>query len=280
MNTVHLVCPFPPCTAEWWVGREAGQTHFPIPFHMPEGFEGSGRYDLRCPGAAHTVHGEGDEPRELTTPSVEQMTRAYEHHLMRLAVERERDARQSDAEQAKAKHYLGFPVGRPVDHERSTDMYFPGRPADAPEPGPGESHPAVEIGTGHHLGRAAMEDAHDTTRGLVILAFDKMREALGKLSGCAAALNGAVGIATMAEIEATAAGALVNAAVGTGSGKPQPAEQMAEQMALAIDTIMGSGHEGGNIFNAIEIARIRVEAATQQLAAAQLRAEQYIALLS
>lgn len=281
MSTVHLVCPFPPCTAEWWIGRSPGQTRFPVPFHMPQGFDGSGRYDLRCPGASHTVIGEGDEPNELDPPSVEAMSRAYEYHLTKLAVERDRAQRELDAEQAKQHPHLGFPVGRPVDHERSTDMYFPGRPADAPEPGPGEAPAApVDYGNvaGHHLGRAAMDNAHDTTRGLVILAKAKMEEARGKLAGLAAALNGAVGIATMAEIEATAGGALVTAAVGSGHGKPQPAEAMAEQMAMAIDTIMGP--DGGNVFNAIEIARIRTETASQQLTAAIAQAERYIALLS
>lgn len=282
MNTVHLVCPFPPCTAEWWVGRQPAQTHFPIPFHMPQGFEGSARYDLRCPGTAHTVSGDGDEPSDLPAPSVEAMTRAYEYHLLRLAVEREREQRQSDAERAKAQHHLGFPVGRPVDHEQSTDMYFPGRPADAPEPGPGEA-PAqhVDYGNvaGHHLGRAAVENAHDTARGLVLLAIPRMEEAIGKLTGVMHALNGAIGITTMAEIEATAANALVIAAVGSGAGKPTSAERMAEQMVLAIDTIMGVTRPG-NIFNAIEVAKIRVTAAIQQLTAAVSKAREYVALLS
>jgi hypothetical protein len=125
-----------------------------------------------------------------------------------------------------------------------------------------------------------VDNAHDTTLGLVQIAIPRMEEAIGKLSGCINALNGATGIATMAEIEATAANALVIAAVGTGAGKPAPAEQMAEQMALGIDTIMGQDTEGGNIFNAIEVAKIRVTAAVQQLNAAVEQARQYIALLS
>jgi len=281
MSVVHLVCPFPPCTAEWWVGREPGQTRFPVPFHMPQGFEGAERYELRCPGAVHTLRGEGDEPRELDAPSNEAMNRAYEHHLVQLAIEHERAEREREAERGKQAPHLGYPVGRPVDYARSTDMYFPGRPADAPEPGPGEAPTApVDFGNvaGHHLGRAAMDNAHDTTKGLVILARAKMQEAVGKLAGCAAALNGATGIAVMAEIEATAGNALVIAAVGTGAGKPAPAEQMAEQMALAVDTIMGP--DGGNVFNAIEVAKIRVETASQQLTAAIEQANRYVALLS
>jgi hypothetical protein len=122
-----------------------------------------------------------------------------------------------------------------------------------------------------------VENAHDTTRGLILLAIPRIEEAIGKLSGVVNALNGATGIATMAEIEATAANALVIAAVGTGAGKPASAEQMAEQMALAIDTIMGPD---GNIFNAIEVAKIRVTAAIQSLTAALQKAREYVALLS
>jgi len=243
---------------------------------MPQGFEGAERYELRCPGAVQTLKGDGDEPTDLDPPAVEQMNRAYETHLIRLATEREQAERAAEAEQGRAGPHIGFPVGRPVDHERSTDMYFPGRPADAPEPGPGEPHPQVEIGQGHHLGRAAVDNSHDTTRGLVQLAIPRMEEAIGKLAGCVNTLNGATGIATMAEIEATAANALVIAAVGTGAGKPAAAEAMAEQMAMGVDTIMGED----NVFNAIEVGKIRVTAAIQQLTAAVEQARQYVALLS
>lgn len=280
MTTHHIVCPFPPCTAEWWTGANPGQTGFEVPFHMPQGFEGAERYELRCPGALIVMHAEGKGPGTMSGPDYERVTRAYEHHLLRLNIERERAEREADAAGPKASPHLGFPVGRPVDHELSTDMYFPGRPADAPEPGPGEA-PAqpVDFGNvaGHHLGRAAVENAHDTTRGLILLAIPRIEEAIGKLSGVVNALNGATGIATMAEIEATAAAALITAAVGTGAGKPTSAEQMAEQMALAIDTIMGPD---GNIFNAIEVAKIRVTAAIQSLTAALQKAREYVALLS
>lgn len=282
MSTVHLVCPFPPCTAEWWVGREPGQTHFPIPFHMPQGFEGTETYDLRCPGAVHTLSGEGDEPRGLSAPSTEQMTRAYERYLVKLAVLRERAERQTDAERAKAQHHLGFPVGRPVDHAMNTDMYFPGRPADAPEPGPGES-PAqpVDFGNvaGHHLGRAAMDNAHSTTKGLAGLAMAKMGEVQDQLAQITDHLDRATAQAVAAEALMTAANTLVIAAVGTGADAGDAGEAMAEQAAVATDTIGGQA-EGGNVFNAINVAKIRVEAASQQLTAAVTKASEYIARLS
>jgi hypothetical protein len=274
VTTAHVYCPYPPCKAEWWIGVEPGAVFVSIPLHKPEGFEGAEWYTLRCPGALGLVTPEG----ELNVQTAGVVNRAYEHYMLALAHHREKAEREAEAERGKTAPHIGFPVGRPVDPNRPADQWFPGRPADAPEPGPGEAHPQVEIGTGHHLGRAAVDNAHDTTKGLVILAMAKMRESQGKLAGCAAALNGSIGIATMAEIEATAGNTLVIAAVGTGAGKPRPAEAMAEQMAMAIDTIMGPN--GGNIFNAIEVARIRVETASQQLTAAISQAEQYVALLS
>jgi hypothetical protein len=306
VSAFHIVCPFPPCTAEWWIGGGHGQTIFEVPLHLPQGFEGADRYDLRCPGALLRPRLDGPDATPLYLPDdVELITRAYERHLLWLAKTHDEQAAERGAIDAtlndldrrdreneppispepppSAGAYMGGPLGRPADWERPREEYFPGRPADAPEPGPGDP-PAGYVPSGvegiHLTGRDAMDNAHDTTKGLVLLAMAKMNETQGKLAGCAAALGGAVGLATMAEMEATAGNALVIAAVGTGAGKPRSAEAMAEQMAVAVDTIMGEGHEGGNLFNAIEIARIRVEAAAQQIAAALQQAEQYVALLS
>lgn len=276
MTTAHVYCPFPPCRAEWWVGLEPGATYVSIPLHMPQGFEGSERFTVRCPGALGLVL---PDTGEMSGSTADLVNRAYENFLIWLAHKHEREERAAEAARGAAGPHIGFPVGRAVDPDRPDEQWFPGRPADAPEPGPGESHPVVDHGNvaGHHLGRAAVDNAHDTTRGLVLLALTRMRETQGKLMGAQHALNGVTGIVTMAEIEATAANALVIAAVGTGAGKPRPAEAMAEQMAMAVDTLMG---RDGNIFTATELAKIRVETMAQQMAAAIQNAEQYIALLS
>jgi hypothetical protein len=243
---------------------------------MPQGFEGSERFTVRCPGALGLVL---PDTGEMSGSTADLVNRAYENFLIWLAHKHEREERAAEAARGAAGPHIGFPVGRAVDPDRPDEQWFPGRPADAPEPGPGESHPVVDHGNvaGHHLGRAAVDNAHDTTRGLVLLALTRMRETQGKLMGAQHALNGVTGIVTMAEIEATAANALVIAAVGTGAGKPRPAEAMAEQMAMAVDTLMG---RDGNIFTATELAKIRVETMAQQMAAAIQNAEQYIALLS
>jgi hypothetical protein len=256
------------------MGLDPGAGVVQVPLHLPQGFEGAEHYDLRCPGAIGFVSRTG----EMNAGTADVVNRAYENYLIRLAHEHEAAERAAEAAKGKSGPYVGFPVGRPVDPDRPAEQWFPGRPADAPEPGPGESHPAVEIGTGHHLGRAAVDNAHDTTRGLVMLAITRMRETQRKLGGCINALNGATGLTTMAEMEVTAGNALVIAAVGTGAGKPQSAQQMAEQMALACDTIMGPN--GQNVFNAIEVAKIRATVAIQQITSAIQQAEQYVALLS
>jgi len=281
VSAVHIVCPFPPCTAEWWVGREPGQTRFPIPFHMPQGFEGAQRYELRCPGAVLTVRGDGDEPNELDAPSNEIINRAYEHHLIQLAIEHERAERQAEAERGKQAPHLGYPVGRPVDFERSTDMYFPGRPADAPEPGPGEapSQP-VDFGNvaGHHLGRSAVENAHETTKGLARLAVVELGKTQDVLSSVTDALDAAEAQGVAAEALIHASSALVKAAVGTGANTNAAGEQMAEQTALAKATI--GGENADNIQVAIQLAKIRVELAVQQIAAAVTKANEYIGSIS
>jgi len=278
----HVIdCPFPPCVARWVVARNVWQ----VPYHtirgpsVPPLFRGV----FKCPGSLVGLLVGTTEPDTPSRAMMAERGRIYE--------ERVEEWRETERERVERLRAAGgdvdetpwlAPEGRaPSDPTPGNVLYFPGRPADAPEPGPGEE-PAqvVEIGTGHHLGRAAVDNAHDTTKGLVLLAIPRMEEAIYKLSGCVNALNGTTGIATMAEIEATAANALVIAAVGTGAGKPAPAEAMAEQMALGVDTIMGESADGGNIYNAVEVAKIRVTAAIQQLSSAVENARQYIALLS
>jgi hypothetical protein len=276
--THRLVCPFPPCSGWWNVSANVWQ----VPYHnvigpnVPPLFR-----HFKCPGALVNFHLGTDR---ILSADRQGLIDRGEIYWARLAEWRASERRATEAAQAantEPETPMMLPEGRPPDLTEGKIIYFPGRPADAPEPGAGEAATQpVDYGNvaGHHLGRAEVDNAHDTTRGLVVLAMAKMRETQGKLAACGNALDGAVGIATMAEMEVTAGNALVVAAVGSGADKPSPAEAMAEQMAVAVDTIMGP--DGGNVFNAIEVARIRVETASQQVAAALTQAEQYLALLS
>jgi len=279
--THRIDCPFLPCEAWWNVGPNVWQ----VPYHSIRGASVPGifRHVFKCPGALVGLRFGTAEPDTPSMAAMAERAAIYEARVEEWqAAERERVERLRATGGDIDETPLITPEGRkPTDSTPGNVLYFPGRPADAPEPGPGEE-PAqvVEIGTGHHLGRAAVDNAHDTTRGLVQLAIPRMEETIGKLTGCINALNGATGITTMAEVEATAANALIIAAVGTGAGKPAPAEAMAEQMAMGVDTIMGESADGGNIYNAIEVAKIRVTAAIQQVSAAVEQARQYVSLLS
>lgn len=259
----HLKCPFPPCTAEWWFGNLAQNT---IPPHQAEGFATAAVWLPWCPG---TMTAYKPDSQELTEPDKAKIERAYQQYLARQA------ETVREPEDVYSGEYLGAPIGRPVDPDRDRDEFFPGRPADAPEPGPGEAHPAVEIGTGHHLGKAAMDNAHGTAAGLAGLAINQMGLTQDLLARLTSALDEAESLAQAAESQITAVQSLVISAVGTGEGTGEGGNKMAEQTALAVDTI--GGGEGGNIFNAINVAKIRVELAHQQVAAAVDGGNQYIA---
>lgn len=306
MSTIHVTCPFPPCTSEWWIGREPAQTRITVPFHWPEGdFPGHERYgDTRCPGAM-AMYDCSTNDLALVAVSAEQINRAYENYLLWLAktrdeqaAERERreeflneveriegdrrreeDQRQRDLDAQQAGPHIGGPVGRPVDWDRPREEYFPGRPADAPEPGPDEppAAPLPKGVEGHHLGRDAVDDSHAATVGLTRLALEQHARAQEALSVVTELLERATAMAAVAETHVQSANALVISAVGTGAGKPAPGEAMAEQTALAVDTL--SGTEGGNLHNAINLAKIRAETAHQQIAGATSNGQAYIGLL-
>jgi len=277
-RTHRIDCPFPPCDAWWNVSANVTQ----VPYHNLRGMDIPPIFHkFRCPGSLTNFYLGTNNPLQA---DVERMRRGLALYEQR--VEEWRTAEAYRVEQLRAAEGEAvdetprlIQEGKEPDLSEGTVVYFPGRPADAPEPGPNDEPAQVlPMGSGYKAGKAEMSDAHETTRELTVLARNKMQETISKLQACAAALNGAVGLATMAEAEMTAASALSIAAVGSGHGKPQPAERMAEQTALAVSTIMGT--EGGNIFNAIEVSRIRVETAAQQLASAVDNANQYIALLS
>jgi len=263
-TTRHLVCPFPPCTAEWWFGDLSRNT---VPAHAPQGFASAAVWLPWCPGTMTGYKPDSDELRETDKAKIE---RAYQNYLAWKA------ETMHEPEDVKGGPFVGGPVGRPVDPDRDRAEFFPGRPADTPEPGVGEPPAApVPIGTGYHLGKAAMDNAHQTAAGLAGLAINQMGLTQDILSRLTSALDEAEALAQAAESQVTAVQSLVISAVGTGEGAGEGGNKMAEQTALAVDTI--GGGEGGNIFNAINVAKIRVELAHQQIAAAVEGGNQYVA---
>lgn len=279
MASAHIECPFVPCTFSTYVGLAPGQEHVAVPFHQGEG----GAHVTWiveagvCPGAGIVIDLTNDgRPRGA---DAEKMIKAYSDYRKRLAAARDAAAaaRKRLREQPP---FIGGPIGRPVDWERPRGEYFPGRPADAPEPGQGDA-PSAPVPTGvegHHLsGRDVMDDSHAATVGLTRLAIEQHAQAQEALSVVTELLERATAMAAVAETHVQSANALVTSAVGTGAGKPTPGEAMAEQSRLAADTM--SSADGGNLHNAINLAKIRAETASQQIASATSNAQAYIGLL-
>jgi len=252
--TRHLRCPFPPCTAEWWFG-DLGQDV--VPLHAPKTAP-AWTSGAACPGSLMTYQPDSDV---LAPPDTAKIQRAYAAYL-------------ALAGEPLPSAYLGAPVGRPADQPE--EYYFPGRPADAPEPGPGDPHPAVEIGAGHHLGKAEMENSHSTTKGLAMLAVNQMGLTQDLLARMTAAVDEAEAVAIAAESQIRSVQGLVSACVGTGADAPTSGERMAEQTSLAADTIGGEN----NIGNALALAKQRIADAHRQIAVAAEEGRRYIGQLS
>lgn len=165
----------------------------------------------------------------------------------------------------------GYSVGRPVDQPH--EHYFPGRPADAPEPGVG-GQPAKPVPLdqpGYPLGKAAELSTREELNHLITLVQNKLGEALNASSQATDALDKATAAAAAAGIAIDAAKALSLAAVGTGADRPQPAEVMAEQIFVASQTVP-------DLNAAVKLAHDRVTALGGQLLAAAKAADEYRAM--
>jgi hypothetical protein len=110
----------------------------------------------------------------------------------------------------------GYAVGAGPD--RPIDEFYPGRPADAPEPGPGDP-PAervpFDIG-GEHLGRAAVDNAREQLQallGMVIEQLGQTGDTLAKATGLTESVE-AQRLASMAALGS--AQSLMTTAVGGG----------------------------------------------------------------
>lgn len=158
------------------------------------------------------------------------------------------------------------------------DDYFPGRPADAPEPGVGEPPAApAPLDAGYALGKAEMENSHATTKGLAMLARNQMGLTQDLLARITAALEEAEMLAVAAESQIRSVQGLVVACVGTGAGASSSGERMAEQTALAVSTLSS---DTNSVLVAVRLTKSRVESAHEQMASAAEQAAAYIATLS
>lgn len=166
----------------------------------------------------------------------------------------------------------GIQLGRRP--EQPVSNYFPGRPADAPEPGVGErpaGRPAMDLGGGF-LGRAAVDNARDQLRTLVTMAIDQMASGQDTLARMTALVDSIAALASVVQENLRASQGLIEAAVGNGDHLPESAVSLRAQLAAATESARPSS-EGLTV-----ALRVQIEMAFSQLASAIEAANEYRAL--
>jgi hypothetical protein len=288
-------CPaYPMCTAVFAVDLKPGPSSRIAGFYPTHERLSAVGQTAECPGSGARIFGNGEvhesDRAYIRRAGVEWLRDAVQEHgeagaataeqlLAHLSGEASSvvpraDPAQLDAEVAailhRTLHETSGPVGRPAAGPR--DIYFPGRPADAPEPGRGE-RPAgrvpMDVGGGF-LGRAAMDNARDQLVTLVGMIIDQIGQTQDTLARMTGQLDGLLALAEACSGQLTSAESLTRAAVGSGTGT-EPAERLREQLILARATV--SGPDG--VPGAAALARIRVGLAFTQLRAAAQAAEEY-----
>jgi hypothetical protein len=230
----------------------------------------------RCPGSGARVLGD-NRIHEADRMHIRRAGAAW----LRKVVQRSADSGRihGDAEQlltqladqlAAEGPVSGAHLGRPANGPR--EIYFPGRPADAPEPGVGErpaGRPAMDLGGGF-LGRAAVDNARDQLQTLMGLAIEQIaqgQDTLAKMTGLVDSLKA---LDTVVGDNLRTAQGLLTAAVGSGHNVPEPAHRLRALLAAA-GAMNASASE-------ITATRVRVEKTYSQLVAAIEAAREYRAL--
>jgi hypothetical protein len=158
----------------------------------------------------------------------------------------------------------------------SVDDYFPGRPADAPEPGVGEA-PAVKLPLnqiGQPLGKAGEMSTQETHVAMIEAARAAIGEAQETLAVTLSALETIENAVGLLPPKVTAAHALVHAAVGNGENLPEVAINMRANVTAALDTTTGEG----SVAHAVLLVRSRVSTLAAQLSAASDNGQSYAAM--
>lgn len=277
-ETVPIRCPFPPCDAEWWVTDTGNGQR--VPGHLPLGdaaepWEGTPAQGESCPGsyclliniAENGGHVDA-EGRARIDRGLQQWRLASQIKEMLPLVEQAR--RNEDL----PKHpFIGFPLGgHPYE---PTPEAFPGRPADAREPGPGDKPdkqlPMNQIG--YPLGRAAMENAHAVTRNLLALTTMKVEEAAAVLHKFKGVVDILEGLANELAVHTEAAAALCTATVGMGDDAPPSASVLANNLQDARGR--ASVIEGGPLIAAVTRLNFEVESTIKSLLAGMEAASEF-----
>lgn len=159
--------------------------------------------------------------------------------------------------------------------DRPAEEFFPGRPADAPEPGPGEP-PAATVAwdapvTIIPMGHTAVDNLRGQLIELVLQCIDQIGQSQDALAKLTSQLDAAQSYTAVIEQEITAAEALLSVAVGT-SGDQADAAEVRSCLHVAKDTVTGSSD---SILTALAVAHDRSDLIMTQLALAVEAAERY-----
>jgi hypothetical protein len=170
------------------------------------------------------------------------------------------------------------PATPPRPTPPSVEDYFPGRPADAPEPGVGDA-PAAKLpldklaGHSQPLGKAGEMTSRETHMAMIAATLQKIGEAQEATASAILALEDLERATTVLGPHCDAASSLADATVGVlaDNNMPESAIQMRVNLSLAKDTATG----GDGIIQAVGLVRMRVTALVQQLAQASDAARRY-----
>jgi len=277
-RTTPMRCPWSVCVAELVPVIHRTDPHdetarvMVYPIHA---VEGGASWFGRCPASQLVVPFLTAAGRSVLSDA----TKVF----LRMAAEREQKAREQRDRVSEIVHDV-------IDHpERwrdfgkrgtppppSVEDYFPGRPADAPEPGVGDE-PAAKIpldklaGHSQPLGKAGEMSTQETHAAMVYAARAAIGEAQDALSMTIVALEAVEHMISTLPPKVTAAHALVHAAVGGAENLPEPAIAMRAEITAALDVVTGED----TIASAALLLRARITALGVQLISASKHAETY-----
>lgn len=162
--------------------------------------------------------------------------------------------------------------------DRPEAEYFPGRPADAPEPAPGEP-PAVVIPwdapIDHTpLGHKQVDNAREQLLGLLEAIIEQAGQGQDILARGTAMTDSVEAYRISAAQAVASAESLVAVAIGGDPSVPPPAERLRSAL-IAIRELLA---EAGEIHNAIELLRERIATAHRELGEAAEAAREYSAM--
>jgi hypothetical protein len=278
--TTPMPCPFPPCTAHLvpkrWLARSdrPGEISTTYPIHD---VEGSGAWFGRCPASQLVVPQLTEAGQQVIADALRHYARQFGDRINReaegIVVTENDEIAPVDPPPVSPANITQWLVTGSPRKLRPVDDYFPGRPADAPEPGVGEQpvKPVPLTQPGHPLGKAAEVSTREELNHLIDLVKLKVAEALDASAQVTDAMDKARAANASLAMLVDAANALSRAAVGTGADRPEPAERMAEQLFLATQTMP-------DLSTATALSSARAEVLGRQLLSAANAADEYRAM--